>query len=37
MELGHGSEVGGENFTVTGLQRCDEEIGGFFGALVDFF
>jgi hypothetical protein len=30
-------EVCGEDFTVTGLQRCDEEIDGLFGSLVDFF
>ena len=37
MKLRHCSEVGGEDFTVTGLQRCDEEIHGLFGSCVDFF
>jgi hypothetical protein len=37
VELRHCSEVSGEDFTVTGLQRCDEEIHGLFGSLVDFF
>src|SRR5580704_14308804 len=36
-KLCHCSEVCGEDFTVTGLQRCDEEIHGLFGACVDFF
>src|ERR1700687_5731288 len=37
VKLRNCSEVCGEDFTVTGLQRCDEEIDGLFGSLVDFF
>src|SRR5579863_6119622 len=37
VKLRHCSEVCGEDFTVTGLQRCDEEIHGLFGSCVDFF
>jgi len=37
LELRHCSEVCGEDFTVTGLQSCDEEIHGLFGAFVNFF
>src|ERR1017187_7291122 len=37
VKLRHCSEVCGEDFTVTGLQRCDEEIDGLFGSCVDFF
>src|SRR5208337_2657151 len=37
VKLRHCSEVCGEDFTVTGLQSCDEEIHGLFGACVDFF
>src|ERR1700677_3586021 len=37
VKLCHCSEVCGEDFTVTGLQRCDEEIHGLFGSCVDFF
>src|SRR5580692_2716703 len=37
MKFRHCSEVGGEDFTVTGLQRCDEEIDSLFGSCVDFF
>ena len=37
VKLRHRSEVGGEDFTVTGLQRCNEEIDGLFGSCVDFF
>ncbi len=33
----HRSEIGGEDFTVTGLQSCDEKIHSLFGSLVDFF
>src|SRR5580700_9895425 len=33
----HCSEVCGEDFTVTGLQCCNEEIHGLFGSCVDFF
>src|SRR5580700_779528 len=36
-KLGHCSEVCGEDFSVTGLQRSDEEIYGLFGSFVDFF
>ena len=35
LELRHCSEVCGEDFTVTGLQSCDEEIHGLFGSRVD--
>ena len=37
VKLRHCSEVCGEDFTVTGLQRCNEEIHGLFGSCVDFF
>jgi hypothetical protein len=37
VKLRHCSEVGGEDFTVTGLQCCNEEIRGLFGSRVDFF
>src|ERR1700722_15224185 len=37
VKLRHCSEVCGEDFTVTGLQCCDEEIHGLLGSLVDFF
>src|SRR6202790_4666194 len=37
MKLRHCSDVCGEDFTVTGLQCCNEEIHGLFGACVDFF
>src|SRR5208282_2683528 len=37
VKLRHCSEVGGENFTVTGLQSCNKEIHGLFGSCVDFF
>src|ERR1700733_960635 len=37
VKLRHCSEVFGEDFTVTGLQCCNEEIHGLFGACVDFF
>src|SRR5579859_6227830 len=37
VKLRHRSEVCGEDFTVTGLQCCDKEIHGLFGACVDFF
>jgi hypothetical protein len=37
VKLRHCSEVCGENFTATGLQRCDEKIHGLFGPLVDLF
>src|SRR6202167_1243575 len=37
VKLRHCSEVCGEDFTVTGLQCCNEEIDGLFGACVDFF
>src|SRR5208282_276800 len=37
LKLRHCSEVGGEDFTVTGLQCCNEEIHGLFGSCVDFF
>jgi hypothetical protein len=37
VKLRYCSEVCGEDFTVTGLQRCDEEIDGLFGSCVDFF
>ena len=30
-------EVGGEDFTVTGLQSGHQKIDRLFGALVDFF
>src|ERR1700722_1751031 len=36
-KLRHCSEVCGEDFAVTALQRCDEEIDGLFGSCVDFF
>jgi hypothetical protein len=36
-KLRHCSEVCGEDFTVTGLQCCNEEIHGLFGACVDIF
>src|ERR1035438_1201440 len=32
VKLRHCSEVGGEDFTVTGIQRCHEEIHGLFGS-----
>src|SRR5580658_8111140 len=35
VKLRHCSEVCGEDFTVTGLQCCNEEIYGLFGACVD--
>src|SRR5580692_2508803 len=37
VKLRHCSEVCGEDFTVTGLQCCDEEIHGLFSSCVDFF
>ena len=37
MKLRHCSEVCGEDFTVTGLQSCDEKIHSVFCAFVDFF
>src|SRR5208337_2361940 len=37
VKLRHCSEVCGEDFTVTGLQCCNEEIDGLFGSCVDFF
>jgi len=37
VEFGHGGEVGGEDFTVTGLQSGDQKIDRLFGASVDFF
>src|SRR5580692_3087722 len=37
VKLRHCSEVCGEDFTVTGLQCCNEEIHGLFGSCVDFF
>src|ERR1700676_1700112 len=37
VKLRHRSEVGGEDFTVTGLQCCNEEIHGLFRSCVDFF
>jgi transglutaminase-like putative cysteine protease len=37
VELCHCSEVCGEDFTVTGLQCCNEEIHGLLGSCVDFF
>src|SRR5580692_1352788 len=37
VKLRHCSEVCGEDFTVTGLQFCNEEIHGLFGSCVDFF
>src|SRR5580658_1838039 len=37
VKLRHCSEVCGEDFTVTGLQCCDEEIHGLFCSCVDFF
>src|SRR5579863_5733257 len=37
VKLRHCSEVCGEDFTVTGLQCCYEEIHGLFGSCVDFF
>jgi hypothetical protein len=33
VKLRHCSELCGEDFTVTGLQCCDEEIHGLFGLL----
>src|ERR1700678_980703 len=36
VKLRHCSEVCGEDFTVTGLQCCNEEIYGLFGSCVDF-
>src|SRR5579864_7232107 len=37
VKLRHCSKVGGEDFTVTGVQCCNEEIHGLFGSCVDFF
>jgi hypothetical protein len=37
VEFGHSGEVGGEDFTVTGLQSGHQKIDPLFGALVDFF
>src|SRR5271156_1543143 len=37
VKFRHCSEVCGEDFTVTGLQCCNEEIHGLFGSCVDFF
>src|SRR5580692_9778903 len=37
VKLRHCSEVCGEDFTVTGLQCCNEEIDSLFGSCVDFF
>src|ERR1700685_2374798 len=37
VKLRHCSEVCGEDFTVTRLQCCNEEIDGLFGSFVDFF
>src|SRR5271166_1744267 len=37
VKLRHCSEVCGEDFTLTGLQCCHEEIYGLFGSCVDFF
>ena len=37
VELRHRSEVRCEDFTVTGLQCCNEEIDGLFSSFVDFF
>src|ERR1700731_1539014 len=37
VKLRHCSEVCGEDFTVTGLQCCNEEIHGLFGSCVDLF
>jgi hypothetical protein len=34
VKLRHCSEVCGEDFTVTGLQCCNEEIHGLFGSLL---
>ena len=36
-KLGYCSEICGKDFTVTGLQRSDEEIHRLFGSFVDFF
>jgi len=37
MELGDGSEVLGQHFTVASLQRLNEVVRSFFGAVLDFF
>ncbi len=37
QKLRHRSEVCGEDFTVAGLQCCNEEIHGLFRSCVDFF
>jgi hypothetical protein len=37
VRLASGSDVSGENFTVTGFKRGNGEIDDLFGSLVDFF
>jgi hypothetical protein len=37
MELGHGSEVLRQHFTVASLQRLNKVICSFFGSVLDVF